>query len=204
VFSQSIIGGEVESRALEPDTSPWPQCNSWRRCGSEKQAVPTRLFALEVLTLAALWENPLGFCLCLPDPLPAPMEVRQFSLVVPAAVKRGHPFAPVLGLALLSPTCLADATAASALTMADPTPPSMRALLRAAGQAGEAHLLSSIRWRSEGSTVTFFLPRARFAQLRDQGYHAVLIRTDSWSAVTEALPLVKAVDLGHGRASHAQ
>ena len=54
---------------------------------------------------------------------------------------------------------------------------------------GHVHLLSCVRWDSGSGEATLLLDKAELRALAAQGFHLVLLRTDSWLPLCAPLPL---------------
>eukprot|EP00624_Nannochloropsis_granulata_P003089 evm.model.NODE_25722_length_19825_cov_36.388348.1 len=129
---EHVMRGELKTSAVPPDATPWSPHYTWRQHNLPR-AIPTGAFALEMRTLAGLWQPKMGFRLCAPvgQRLPQPEDVTQLRLTVPwqqlqqeqqheegagAAVEAaaitqlnatGAPLAKVVGAVLLSPGFMA-------------------------------------------------------------------------------------------------
>jgi hypothetical protein len=217
---------DLETVALPPDESPWPEANSFRlRQWRLPLVVPTGAFTLELRMLSGLWAPSFGFTVCPPpgSTLPTAEDLETLTLRVPvppdAHAVFGQPMAAVLGAALLSPAFIAAHKSALVPRPCHPTNPMLAiidafmgshasqqlapeaaggdglrtVLLSPASQrSGDVHLLSCVGWESQTSTLRLVLPKEDLESLRARGFRAVLIRTDSWTAVSEPTSLGEA------------
>jgi hypothetical protein len=186
-FLNSILAGRLRTAAVPPASSPLTLPESDPCLGRASAIVDLAFCKLEASTLAAVWD--------------ARLQLPLSGGAVAAHIRKHTvPLRP--SWIPMDRTGLVIAAPVVGLVIADPSFPPVDALLRrleqpfaSGGHArelirqsppGSCHLLSVVHWNDVAHEATFYMPAEELASITASGskWAAILVRTDSWVALT--------------------
>ena len=186
-FLNSILAGRLRTAAVPPASSPLTLPESDPCLGRASVIVDLAFCKLEASTLAAVWD--------------ARLQLPLSGGAVAAHIRK-HTVPLKPSWIPMDRTGLVIAAPVVGLVIADPSFPPVDAMLRrleqpfaSGGHArelirqsppGSCHLLSVVHWNDVAHEATFYMPAQELASITASGskWVAILVRTDSWVALT--------------------
>ena len=193
-FLNALLAGRLRMAAAPQagSPSPLPACDPC--LGRPPAKVDLGFCQLEARTLAAIWEARLR--LPLTGAATANLLCKHTMRLIPSWLPMDRAgivvAAPVVGLLIADPAVPHVATMLSQLEQLYASSGNTHASIRSSPR-GTCHLLSVLHWDAATHEVSFYVPTKEISSFTasDSTWIALLIRTDSWTALTSRSAMAK-------------